>query len=574
MSESVASLLRRVTRVTVLTPRRLSLAGLPLTGLPLTGLPLTGTIALMFGAALLSRTFSFSVAGMDWDESLYVVIAQRWLHGDLPYVAVWDQHPMGLPAIFAATTWVVGDGLLAARIAGLLAVAGTAILLTRFLGRTRNETIAGILAGLFYILYMAKPDGLAANTEVFNNLVVTAASLLLWNEMPANRKSVRAGVMFAAALLFGIGLQIKYVVFPEAALLCCTLLFFSLREGAGLGRTMRLAGVAMAGGLLPTAVATLYFWQAGALQAYIDANLRANVAYLDAPLTSTMVLSQLRFGLLPLIGLLPWPIVVVLRMRDDTLRGRFAGLALWAVIWLLATALDVVLPLKFWKHYFNALIPPLCLFAGLFTLLVIERGHRAWGWRPGIVAGVILVPICLLMIKHASDSRSINRVNVPLAIAEQIRREGSNGHDVYVFNYDPLVYAYANVVPPTRFVLSIELSEFDGSSGARSAGEITRILAASPRWIVVADPSPYAFTPRIWQDLDAALKGYQQVEGYEEEDYIQPPISVRLYRALDRGPAQTDAKIVDAGDKSRPSTDGDALDDAMLVGPRRGAVQQ
>jgi hypothetical protein len=566
MSDPVASLLRRATRVTVLGPRRLSHAALLL----------AGTITLMFGATLLSRTFSFSVAGMDWDESLYVVIAQRWLHGDLPYVAVWDQHPMGLPAIFAAVTWVIGDGLLAARVAGLLAVIGTAILLTRFLARTRNETIAGILAGLFYILYMAKPDGLASNTEVFNNLVVTAASLLLWNEMPANRNSVRAGVMFAAGLLFGIGLQIKYVIFPEASLLCCTLLFFSWREGAGLGRTMRLAGVAMAGGLLPTAVATLYFWQAGALQPYLDANLRANVAYLDAPLTFTMVLFHLRFGLLPLIGLLPWPILVVLRMRDATLRGRFAGLALWAVIWLLATALDVVVPLKFWKHYFNALIPPLCLFTGLFVLLAIERSHRGWGWgwKPGIVAGVILLPIFLLMIKHAGDSRSIGRINVPQAIAEQIGREGSDGHDVYVFNYDPLVYAYANAVPPTRFVLSIELSEFDGSSGAGSAGEINRILAASPRWIVVAEPSPYGFTPRIWRDLDAALKSYQQVAGYQEADYIQPPITVRLYRALVRSPPQTDAKIVDAADSGGPPTDGGAQADVILVEPRRGAAQQ
>jgi hypothetical protein len=481
---------------------------------------------------------------------------------------------MGLPAIFAAVTRVIGDGLLAARVAGLLAVTGTAILLTRFLARTRNETIAGILAGLFYILYMAKPDGLAANTEVFNNLVVTAASLLLWNEMPANRKSVRAGAMFAAGLLFGVGLQIKYVIFPEASLLCCTLLFFSWREGAGLGRTMRLAGTAMAGGLLPTALATLYFWQAGALQPYLDANLRANVAYLDAPLTFTMVLFHLRFGLLPLIGLLPWPIVVVLRMRDDTLRGRFAALALWAVIWLLATALDVVLPLKFWKHYFNALIPPLCLFTGLFVLLAIERGHRAWGWKPGIAAGVILLPIVLLMIKHAGDSRSIGRINVPQAIAEQIGREGSDGHDVYVFNYDPLVYAYANAVPPTRFVLSIELSEFDGSSGAGSAGEINRILAASPRWIVVAEPSPYGFTPVIWRDLDTALKDYQQVAKYEEVDYIQPPITVRLYRALVRSPPQTDATIVDATDSGMPPNDGSARDDVMLVEPRRGATQQ
>ena len=383
---------------------------------------------------------------------------------------------------------------------------------------------------------MAKPDGLAANTEVFNNLVVTAASLLLWNQMPANRKPVRAGVMFAAGLLFGIGLQIKYVVFPEATLLCCTLLFFSWREGgghdgSGLGRTIRLAGIAMAGGLLPTIVATLYFWQAGALQPYLDANLRANVAYLDAPLTFTLVLSQLRYGLLPLVGLLPWPIVVLLRMRDDTLRGRFATLALWALIWLLATAIDVVLPLKFWKHYFNALIPPLCLFAGSAG----PAGDRARLPRVGLATG-----------HHGqrdpgadlpADSQA--RRGQPLGRPGQRAACGSGPNQArrqqrprcLRVQLRPSGLCLAREVPPTRFVLSIELSEFDGSSGARSTGEITRILAASPRWIVVADPSPYAFTPRIWRDLDTALKGYQMVAQYREDDYIQPPITVRLYRA-------------------------------------------
>src|ERR1035441_10454143 len=33
------------------------------------------------------------VGGLDWDESLYIVMAQRWLQGDLPYVRIWDQHP-------------------------------------------------------------------------------------------------------------------------------------------------------------------------------------------------------------------------------------------------------------------------------------------------------------------------------------------------------------------------------------------------------------------------------------------------------------------------------------------------
>jgi hypothetical protein len=73
--------------------------------------------------------------------------------------------------------------------------------------------------------------------------------------------------------------------------------------------------------------------------------------------------------------------------------------------------------------------------------------------------------------------------------------------------------------------------------------------------------------------LDVALKGYQQVAGYEEADYIQPPITVRLYRALVRDPPHTDAEIVDAVDSDRPSTDGGARDDVMLVEPHRGAAQ-
>lgn len=93
--------------------------------------------------ALALRAPSFGATGLDWDESLYVVMAQRWLEGGLPYVAVWDQHPVGLPALLAASTWLIGDGLLAARIASLLAVAGTAALLYGVLARRANAPLAG-----------------------------------------------------------------------------------------------------------------------------------------------------------------------------------------------------------------------------------------------------------------------------------------------------------------------------------------------------------------------------------------------------------------------------------------------
>ena len=96
---------------------------------------------------------------------------------------MWDQHPAGLPALFAFAQWLIDDVLLAARVAALLAVSGTAALLFAILDRYGGSRQAAYLAAALYLLVMSRPDGLAGNTEVFNNLLVTAAAYLLLPEM-------------------------------------------------------------------------------------------------------------------------------------------------------------------------------------------------------------------------------------------------------------------------------------------------------------------------------------------------------------------------------------------------------
>lgn len=480
--------------------------------------------------ATLLRAFSFDTTGLDWDESAYVVIAQLWLHGGVPYRDVWDIHPMGVPALYAIGMWIVGDGLLAARLLALLAVAGTAALLWVFLDRYARARPAGILAGLFYLAYMARPEGLAANTEVFNNLAVTAASFLLAGQLLSPERTVRAGPMFAASLLLGIGLQLKYVVFPEAAALCGTILIWQLRAGVPVRRVAGLAVISVAGGLLATIVATLYYWRAGALQPYLDATLRANVAYVDEPLLLGTVLARLRYGLLPISGLLVWPAVLLALWRHQRIGRRHQLVCLWLTIWLVAACADVVMPLKFWKHYFNALVPPLCLVAGL-ALALLAREWRA-GFTRLVAIGVVLtlLPAGIEIVRHAGDSRSIGRVNVPSRVAERIRLGGTNQHDVYVLNYDPLVYAWSGAAPPSRFVLGVELSDFSASTGIDAATEIGGILDRHPRWIVVAQPSPYSYNNDVRRELDAALRDYRLDSAFQETDYIQPPTAVLLYR--------------------------------------------
>ena len=250
---------------------------------------------------------------------------------------------------------------------------------------------------------MARPEGLAANTEVFNNLAVTAASFLLAGELVPAAGVARMVAMFAASLLLGIGLQLKYVVFPEAAMLCSTLLLCRLRNGASPGRIMGLAGIAIVAGLLPTLMATAYYWWAGALQAYLDATLRANVAYVDEPLVWSTVLLRLRYGLLPISGLLVWPVVLAVLARRAILDPRQRLICLWLAVWLVAACIDVVMPLKFWKHYFNALVPPLCLMSG-FGACLLARERQMSGALLTVGVILTLAPAAVEVARHSATA--------------------------------------------------------------------------------------------------------------------------------------------------------------------------
>jgi hypothetical protein len=317
-------------------------------------------------------------------------------------------------------------------------------------------------------------------------------------------------------------------------MLCGTLLLYQLRNGASPWRTMGFASISIFAGLLPTLIATAYYWGSGALQAYLDATLRANVAYVDEPLVWSTVLLRLRYGLLPISGLLAWPVVLAVLARRAILDPRQRLICLWLTVWLVAACIDVVMPLKFWKHYFNALVPPLCLMSG-FVACLLARATAANAARL-LTVGVVLTlaPAAVEVATHIGDSRSFGRVNVPREIAERIRAGGSNGHDVYVFDHDPLVYVYSGNTPPSRFILGVELAEFAASTGTSAEAEIGRILDSKPRWIVLERPSPYHYADVILRELDTALRNYRLDGTFPENDYIQPTVEVALYRRCDR----------------------------------------
>jgi hypothetical protein len=190
------------------------------------------------------------------------------------------------------------------------------------------------------------------------------------------------------------------------------------------------------------------------------------------------------------------------------------------------------MPLKFWKHYFNALVPPLCLISALGATLLAHEMAANFGRVLAVGVTLTLLPAAVEIAGHISDSRSFGRTNVPREIADRINAGGSNGHDVYVFDYDPLVYVWSDNAPPSRFVLGVELAEFAAGTGTSAEAEIGRILDTRPRWIVLERPSPYHYTDAISGELNTALRNYKLDATFPETDYIQPTVEVALYRRV------------------------------------------
>ncbi len=454
-------------------------------------------VLVIIGLTFVVRAHALIISSIHWDEGVYLVIAQRWLLGGLPYVAVWDQHPPGLPALLALGQLIIPDPVLGARLEACFAVAVTALLLHRFCVRYLDRPGAGLVAALLYIFCISRWAGLPANTEVFNNACTTSAAYLLYGATRGGRHRLLKSI--AAAAILGVGLQIKYVVFPEAVILCLTYVISQYRQFRKLATAIVTAIILIVTGCIPTGLTVLYFWSHGALQPFLGANIGANIGYLTVVPTLAEITEWGVNGLAPVIGCL----VVVACALAINVRWRWRLIAtltpeVWVLIWIAATVLNISLPLKFFNHYYFALYPPVCL-AGSMALFVLAQNRR--GLFAAGVAVLFATATPLWALGEVRAARS-SGADAPRMAADFLTRSGAADSKVFVYDYDPVIYALARLEPPTPYVLAVELQEFSFSSRVNGVAEVHRVMGQSPDFIVLHTRLPGTFVPAA---LDAIL---------------------------------------------------------------------
>ena len=435
-------------------------------------------------AAFAIRAVQFGNPVLHVDEQYYLLVGDRMWHGAWPYADLWDRKPIGLFLIYAAVRALPGDGVLAYQLVASCFAAATAFVVQRIASRVARPA-AALAAALLYLVMLMANGGDGGQSPVFYNLPVAAAA---WCVI----RGIERGRVFAfgcaAMALFGVAIQIKYTAVFEGAYFGIVLLVLA-RDGLAKRARMAVCWGALA--LASTIVSLSVYAAAGKAEAFVFANF-VSVFQRPASVDGDAPARLLRIALHLLPLALP---ALVALARAGWWRGD-AMVRRVATGWLAAAVAGLVAFGTYHDHYALPVLVPLAIVAA--PALAIRRVGPALAIIAALAAAVMALTTIV-------DRRATRGTGAEVrAVAAQI---GRCGDCLYVFSGDPVLYLLTGAAPPTRWAFPTFLGETRDSVslGFDVTGELHRIMATRPRYVVTRDyPFPEA-DPAAWGVMRRAL---------------------------------------------------------------------
>jgi MFS family permease len=439
--------------------------------------------------AFATRAWLFGDPVVQIDEQFYLLTGDRLLHGAIPYVDIWDRKPVGIFLLYAGIRLIGGEGIYQYQVVATVFAAGTAFLIARMAMRFTNGRGAA-LAGASYLLWLLIFDGAGGQTPVFYNLLMAGAGALVLRLVTSEvtHRQLAAGGS-VAMLLVGIALQIKYSVLFEGVFFGLALLWRASRRGMSLPLALACALLWIVSALLPTFAALAWYSHAGHLDAFLYANFESVFQRGKPPpkklLSRALGLAGMALPLL-LCAYAGW------RLARGSDNYRRAAARRFALMWLAASLIGVIVFGTYFIHYFLPVLVPLTLAcAGLLgdaeagVAIVSGQGVR----RISIASFLAVTGVGLAIATVPKRIKDRGHEPEVRALAANIR---ANLHGcLFAFDADPILYLLSQACIPTSRVFPNHLNEGIESKavGLDPLRETARIFRANrPDLVVLSDP--------------------------------------------------------------------------------------
>lgn len=431
----------------------------------------------------------------DTDEFFLSVIAEQWRAGGLPYVATFDLKPPGLFFLYLVAQSAFGASQVVIKGMEMATVAlGTwCIFITM---RRHVSQRAAIWAAIMLPVFTLAAGGTTAANMLFQFAFVAAAfSAVIAATDAGSSLGRRLALALLAGLAIGCAGAVKQTAIFEAAAFFVALWIYGAR-----GTRLGLAALYVVGAAVPIAAFVVYFVGAGAFEAMFNSVIVLSLERSGADVAASYGPELARYftplGILAnaisscgvLIFLVAAALFLVLR-RDRVFAAVEPRIAVVAALWLAAAFAGILYGRVLVEYYVLSVVPPLVILAAIFFAhgLGVGSGRVRLALALSIVVGVACLAVLDRKNLFVADPLRVGSFDATRRVSAAILAEPpAAGDRLLVLNRGFAVYTETGLFPPGPYFHPTHML---GVFPTPSSDPLGEMLAANPRFIVVADPN-------------------------------------------------------------------------------------
>jgi hypothetical protein len=460
-------------------------------------------------AALQISTFSFGR-----DQSIYAVVADGILKGQMPYRDLWDFKPPGIFFVYALGDALFGKHMFAARLLEALALVGGVVFLRKISFIFFENRTVGLVGGAVGALIHAEMDFWHSGQPETFGAFFTLLGLWLALREPGERAWLNAlcvGATFGAAALLKPPLGGGAIVVAA---------YLSQRERTRTGNTLRALAPAAwvaAGGALPVVLTLLWFWARGALGDLIWTLGEFTPGYTALSWADRRAADMLyhaieeaffKFSALSAAG-----VIAAIAMRPLFQRERELLFILLGVIAIQVAG--IAMQGKFFAYHYAATLPLIATIAGIglyklwircltggvggavafFSFVAVAvpmryavRDLPQYFWERCAIRFEFLFHSPPYLDRESMDAELSYVADYNLAsnrrVARDVASRTGSKDAIYVWGFEPSIYWLSERRPASRFIYNVaQRSTWERESSQRAL--LADLWRTRPRVIVV-----------------------------------------------------------------------------------------
>jgi hypothetical protein len=492
------------------------------------------------------------------DEGEYAYIAWRIGHHELPYRDWVDQKPPGIFWVYRMALSLPIEPIRAVHLMGLVFSAASACALF-FLASRFVKRFWAIISAILFAILSADPlmEGTAANTELFMLLPLILSQLALFSAVSEERRKTSLAIL--AGALTGIAIAFKQVAIVNWPLLCFSYWLFVAGTGR-LRKTFYFAAWSAAGVAAIWVFIGSYFMLRHGLNDFIYDVFTHNLEYIKTIPWSvrlnycigtlkTLSGSQMLVWIFSAIGFM------MLCISKQT------KIFLFLAGGTIASMVGVSISGYFFPHYFQQLLPVLCLTAALGAG-ELESGSfwkviPAWSRRTALGLALFILPVIVVypFIFEYSPKEAVRKIYLGNSFFAEASDLGARiaqitrpDDRVFIFGAEPEVLFYAQRLSATRYIFLFPLYGPYSDAKTRQMQTADEVSASHPAAALYL-PNGLFFSPGSEQFFTKWSQAYFR-DNFRVDTFLAMDQSAVIQlvpvTAIQQAPASDDRRIAGA----------------------------